>query len=103
GEAYTGVGRTNQELVTTMWGPSGATRVIGGLVSDSKREARSGIPGLMKIPFIGPALFGSYTKSPEDNRRRNLLIFVTPTIVEESPSDPNKYKGVLMASLPQDE
>lgn len=103
GQSYTGVGKTNQELQTTMWVPSGATRVIGGLVTDSKSETRSGIPGLMKIPVIGPALFGSYNKKPEDNRRRNLLIFITPTIVEETPSTPQKYKGVLMANLPQDE
>ncbi len=100
---FTGVGKTNQELITTMWVPSGATRVIGGLVADSKSESRSGIPGLMKIPVIGPALFGSYNKNPEDNRRRNLLIFITPTIVEESPSDFSKYRGSLMADLPQSE
>jgi type II secretory pathway component GspD/PulD (secretin) len=102
GQSYTGMGKTNQTLETTMWVPSGATRVIGGLVTDSKSETRSGIPGLMKIPVIGPALFGSYTKNPEDNRRRNLLIFITPTIVEETPSNPQKYKGVIMADLPQE-
>lgn len=102
GQSYTGMGKTNQNLETTMWVPSGATRVIGGLVTDSKSETRSGIPGLSRIPYIGPALFGSYTKNPEDNRRRNLLIFITPTIVEETPSNPQKYKGVLMANLPQD-
>jgi len=103
GQSYTGMGKTNQTLETTMWVPSGSTRVIGGLVTDSKSEARSGIPGLSKIPYLGPALFGSYTRNPEDNRRRNLLIFITPTIVEETPSNPQKYKGVLMADLPQDE
>lgn len=103
GQNFTGVGKTNQELETTMWVPSGQTRVIGGLVADSKSESRSGIPGLIKIPWIGPALFGSYNRDPEDNRRRNLLIFVTPTIVEESPTDMGKYKGVLMADLPQEE
>jgi len=102
GQPFTGVGKTNQELITTMWIPSGQTRVIGGLVADSKSESKAGIPGLMKIPVIGPALFGSYNRSPEDNRRRNLLIFVTPTIVEESPTDFAKYKGTLMADLPQD-
>lgn len=102
GQSYTGMGKTNQNLETTMWVPSGATRVIGGLVTDSKSETRSGIPGLSRIPYLGPALFGSYTKNPEDNRRRNLLIFITPTIVEETPSNPQKYKGVLMANLPQE-
>ncbi len=103
GLAYTGVGKTNQELSTTMWVPSGSTRVIGGLVADSESESRKGIPGLMKIPIIGPALFGSYNKAPEDNRRRNLLIFVTPTIVEENLENPTKYKGALMANLPKDD
>ncbi len=102
GQQYTGMGKTNQTLETTMWVPSGATRVIGGLVTDAKSETRSGIPGLSRIPYVGPALFGSYTRNPEDNRRRNLLIFITPTIVEETPSNPQKYKGVLMAEKPQD-
>ncbi len=107
GQIYTGVGKTDQTLETTMWVPSGATRVIGGLVADSESETKSVIPGLMKIPVIGPALFGSYNKSPEDNRRRNLLIFVTPSIVEEDPTDFLKYKGkvteeTLLVEAPRD-
>jgi hypothetical protein len=93
GANYTGVGSNNQELQTTLLIPSGETRVIGGLVSDRKNETRSGIPGLYRIPVIGPALFGSISRPADDNRRTNLLIFLTPAIVAEKGGDLLKYKG----------
>jgi hypothetical protein len=65
-------------------------------VSDSKSETRSGIPGLYRIPVIGPALFGSYNRPADDNRRRNLLIFLTPTVIQEKAGDLLKYKGRVL-------
>ena len=96
GQNFTGVGSNNQELDTNLWIPSGETRVIGGLIADSKSETKSGIPGLIKIPVIGPALFGSYNRPADANRRRNLLIFLTPTIVEEKVGGTLKYKGHIV-------
>lgn len=93
GQTYTGVGSNTQQIDTTLVIPSGETRVIGGLVNDRKSETRSGVPGLVKIPVLGPLLFGSYNRPAADNGRRNLLIFLTPTIVEEHPRSPAKYKG----------
>ncbi|MGI8906445.1 MAG: hypothetical protein ACR2IE_08150 [Candidatus Sumerlaeaceae bacterium] len=102
GQDYTGVGSNNQEIETTLLIPSGETRVIGGLVADSKSEQRSGIPGLYRIPVIGPALFGSLNKPANDNRRRNLLIFLTPTIVQEKAGDLLKYKGRVMQDVAEE-
>lgn len=101
---FTGVGKNDQYLETTLWIPSGQTRVIGGLVTDSKSESKTGVPGLSKIPVVGPALFSSYRKDPADNRRRNLLIFVTPTVVEDDIERmQSKYAGNLVIDVPQDE
>ncbi|MCX7717094.1 MAG: hypothetical protein N2111_01655 [Candidatus Sumerlaeaceae bacterium] len=86
----------NQEVLTTLIVPSGETRVIGGLIDESRSESRSGIPGLIKIPVLGPALFGKYDKPQSSNGRRNLLVFITPTIVVENPGDMLKYKGRLI-------
>ncbi|MCP4568565.1 MAG: type IV pilus secretin PilQ [FCB group bacterium] len=58
---------------------NGQTAVIGGLTTQDEVETTIGIPVLMDIPFIGN-LF-SYTKKRIDNR--DLVIFVTPTIVED--------------------
>lgn len=102
GQDFDGVGSNNQELESTLIIPTGETRVIGGLVSDSKSESRSGIPGLYRIPVIGPALFGSINRPADDNRRRNLLIFLTPTIVQEKAGDLLKYKGRVMEDVAED-
>jgi type II secretory pathway component GspD/PulD (secretin) len=92
----------NQEVLTTLIVPSGETRVIGGLVDESRSESRSGIPGLIKIPVLGPALFGKYDKPQTGNARRNLLVFITPTIVIENPGDMLAYKGRLITGPNQD-
>ncbi len=69
---------TTRELNTEIAVQSGNTIVMGGLISDENRNARSGVPFLSKIPVIGNA-FGSKTKS---NNRTELLLLITPTVVE---------------------
>lgn len=59
---------------------NGQTAVIGGLTTQDEVQTESGIPILKDIPIIG-ALF-KYTQ--KRNESRDLVIFVTPTIVEPS-------------------
>lgn len=59
---------------------NGQTAVIGGLTTQDVLSSRSGIPVLKDIPFLG-SLF-SYTQKKVESR--DLIIFVTPTIVEGS-------------------
>jgi type IV pilus assembly protein PilQ len=56
----------------------GDTIVIGGIFKDSKRSAEQGIPGLRKLPALG-WLFKSETTQ---NSKSELLIFITPRIVQ---------------------
>lgn len=58
---------------------NGQTAVIGGLTTADEVETVTGVPILMDIPIIG-ALF-RYTNKRTENR--DLVIFVTPTIVED--------------------
>jgi len=58
---------------------NGQTAVIGGLTTQDEVENKVGVPVLMDIPFLGN-LF-SYTKKRIENR--DLVIFVTPTIVDD--------------------
>ena len=51
--------------------------MIGGFYSNDKGTSKLGIPYLSSIPIIG-ALFRSQSKS---DVRRDLLIMITPTIV----------------------
>jgi type IV pilus assembly protein PilQ len=66
---------TNQLLVN-----DGETAVIGGLTVTTVTRSRSGIPLLSSLPLIG-GLF-SFTNNSEN--RKDLLILVTPRIVDES-------------------
>lgn len=92
-QQYTAPEVKTQEMFSVLRCPSGDTRMIGGLVSDADSEVRSGIPGLVKIPYIGATLFGSTSRPAAGNGRKNLLLFVTPTVVVDKPQDLLKYKG----------
>jgi type IV pilus assembly protein PilQ len=58
---------------------SGDTLAIGGLISDQVSKSRTKVPLLGDIPVLG------YAFQSHDNERhkRNLLIFVTPTIIDQ--------------------
>jgi type IV pilus assembly protein PilQ len=58
---------------------NGETIVIGGLISDTQSEAVFKVPLLGDIPLLG-ALF---RKKSVTRDRRELLIFVTPKIMED--------------------
>ena len=58
---------------------SGDTLAIGGLISDQVAKSKTKVPLLGDIPVLG------YAFQSHDNERhkRNLLIFVTPTILDQ--------------------
>jgi type IV pilus assembly protein PilQ len=57
----------------------GETAVMGGLTQTSVRISKTGIPILVDLPLIG-RLFGVTTRS---ETKRDLLILITPHIVDE--------------------
>ncbi|MFL5385848.1 MAG: secretin N-terminal domain-containing protein [Longimicrobiaceae bacterium] len=75
-----GVQFLQQQGDTRVMVRDGETAVIGGLTVTEVSQTRTGIPFLMDIPFLG-ALFRN-THSQE--QKRDLLIMVTPHIVEET-------------------
>jgi type IV pilus assembly protein PilQ len=74
-----GVVFQQQQGTTRLMVQDGETAVIGGLTVTEVISTRSGIPLLMDIPVLG-ALFRT-TRDRE--QKRDLLIMVTPTIVED--------------------
>jgi general secretion pathway protein D len=58
--------------------PDGQTVVIGGLIGNTKSANESRVPFLGSIPLLG-SLFKQTTKS---NAKQELLIFLTPHIIE---------------------
>jgi len=57
---------------------SGQAVVLGGLILETRNDAKTGIPILMDIPLLGK-LFSS---TSEDIFRTELIITVSPTIIE---------------------
>jgi type IV pilus assembly protein PilQ len=64
----------------------GEAAVIGGLTVTETTRFRSGIPVLMNLPFIG-RLFSQNTKN---ETKRDLLILVTPHILDEGVLPPGR-------------
>lgn len=58
--------------------PSGQTMVMGGLINEGRQNASEGIPLLSRIPILG-GLFGQQTLK---NNRTELVLFITPRVVE---------------------
>ena len=70
-----------RELSTTVLVANGDTVVLGGIFQDEKASKEEKVPWLGDIPGVG-ALF---RRRANESKKRELLIFVTPTIVEENP------------------
>jgi MSHA biogenesis protein MshL len=60
---------------------AGETIIIGGLMQTRSEKTRGGVPGLRSIPLLG-RLFTSYK---DVERRAELVIFLTPTIIAGQP------------------
>jgi len=59
---------------------SGSTVLLGGLIREIVADNSAGIPGLRRIPYIGP-LFGEINKGTQ---RTELLVMITPTVVKSA-------------------
>lgn len=59
--------------------PSGNTLVMGGLISDTLTKSHSKIPVLGDTPGLGLL----FRRDSKNRTKQNLLIFITPTIVQD--------------------
>jgi general secretion pathway protein D len=73
-----------RRIETRVMIPSGHTLVLGGLVQDDVRSGNTKVPVLGDLPVVG-YLFRSDTKS---RQKSNLVVFLTPTIVQEEDFQP---------------
>ena len=69
-----------RRMDTSVMIPSGNTLVMGGLINDNKTKSNSKVPILGDIPLIGKYVFGKESKS---RNKSNLIIFITPTVVDD--------------------
>lgn len=108
GDSYTLPPISTRRAETTVELPSGGSFMIGGLVQETTRRSISGLPGLQRLPILGP-LFSS-----RDFQRfeTELVIIVTPYLVRPvaasklaTPIDnlavSNDAQGIFMGRLTQ--
>ena len=85
-----------RRIETSVMIPSGNTLVMGGLVNDSRTKQYIKVPILGDIPFAGLA-FRHETKT---RNKQNLLIFITPTVVDEGDFQASTSGRVFLQSRP---
>lgn len=76
--AQGGVIISTSEADTRVVVSNGDTAVIGGLIKKTDTEVKRGVPILKDIPFLGRI----FSSTSEASKKQELVIFVTPTIVE---------------------
>ncbi len=76
-----------RNITTEVVADSGQTILLGGLISDNQTNSDKGVPFIKSVPLLG-ALFESESKT---NTKTELVIMVTPKIVERS----EQWQGIL--------
>lgn len=67
-------------MITQMMLESGQTAVIGGLTTDSESKTLTRVPYISRVPLLGEL----FKYRNEARERRNLMIFITPTLVHNA-------------------
>lgn len=70
-----------RELSTSVLVNNGETVVLGGIFQDTTNRQEDKVPYLSSIPGVGSL----FRRRANQTQKRELLIFVSPTIVEERP------------------
>ncbi len=80
--------------------PSGNTLVLGGLVSDDRTKGYSKVPLLGDIPLLGWA----FRHEDKQQLKKNLMIFITPTVVQDADFQPTQSQFLRSKpEMPEDE
>ncbi len=85
-----------RRIETSVMIPSGSTLVMGGMVNDTRSKSFTKVPLLGDIPFAGLA----FRKEGKTRNKQNLLIFVTPTIVDDGDYQASTSGRVFLQSKP---
>jgi type II secretory pathway component GspD/PulD (secretin) len=87
-----------RKIETRVMIPSGNTLVLGGLIQDDIRTQNSKVPLLGDIPGVGSL----FRWDQKQRAKLNLLVFLTPTIVQEEDYQPTKTDFLKTPVPPHD-
>ncbi len=82
--------KTISETETTVIIKDGATIVLAGLMKETDTDNRERVPGLAELPLIGKLFTGKHEK----NEKKELIILLTPHIVDGDESAIKKEKVI---------
>lgn len=85
-----------RRIETNVRVPSGHTLVMGGLINETKTQADTKVPILGDIPGLGWA----FRRQQNLRRKQNLLIFITPTILDSEHFQPPQTDFLNGANQP---
>lgn len=90
--------RTRQlDVQCVVW--DGQTLMLGGLISESVNTTKDKVPFLGDVPFVGRLFRGESTT----RKKKNMTIFVTPTIVDPAGNAVNAEETLPFMRQPQNE
>ena len=75
-----GIQTTKTDMATQVHVPDQSFLVLSGMIRNTKRQHRSGVPCLGGLPLIGAA----FSKTTTNDEKRNVIIFVRPQIIHSS-------------------
>ncbi len=75
-----------RKVETRVMIPSANTLVLGGMIQDSVQTGNTKVPFLGDLPLIGHI----FRTDSKDRNKQNLLVFITPTIVQDEDFQPTK-------------
>jgi general secretion pathway protein D len=71
---------STRRIATSVAVQDGQTLALGGLFSSSRTDSKNGLPYLVRIPILGPVLFGNYQG---DHERTELIVLLRPRLVRD--------------------
>lgn len=72
-----GINTTKTDMATQVHVPDQSFLVLSGMIRNTKREHKSGLPCLGGLPLIGAA----FSKTTTNDDKRNIIVFVRPQII----------------------
>ncbi len=85
-DSVNGINTTKTDMATQVHVPDQSFLVLSGMVRNTKRERKSGIPCMGGLPLIGAA----FSKTTTDDEKRNVIVFVRPQIIHSG----QEYRNV---------
>lgn len=75
-----GIQTTKTDMATQVHVPDQSFLVLSGMIRNTKRQHRSGIPCMGGLPLIGAA----FSKTTTNDEKRNVIVFVRPQIIHNT-------------------